>query len=168
VAIKVATDRIVKIAYRITDGAGRVLDEMTPEQGYEYMQGRSQIVPSVERTLEGKTAGFHTEVTCAAREAYGDYNPALVAEVPRSRLPKGADVKVGMKFNTTGPTGQTLTVRVIEIEDENVTVDGNHPLAGLELIFEVRVLDVREANEHELEAGRPHGAVVNPRSGIVH
>lgn len=165
-AIKVEANRVVKIAYRITDASGRLLEERTPENAYEYIQGGGQIVAPVERALHGRTAGFSTEVSCTPRDAYGEYDPSLVAEIPRAKFPAGGAVEVGMKFNTLGPGGNNVIVRVIEVDDAVVTVDGNHPLAGLDLIFDVRVLDVREATEHELSEGRVHAA--SSGRGAVH
>lgn len=153
-ALKVAPDRVVKLAYRITDKEGRVLDERTPAQGYEYLHGHGQIVAPVERRLEGKTAGFGDEVFVTPREAYGEYQTGLVAELTRDHFPPSMDIQVGMKFSTKDSSGNEVTVRVIEVDDETVTVDGNHPLAGLDLIFDVKVLGVREASADELAVGR--------------
>lgn len=153
-ALKITADRVVSITYRITDTEGRVLDECTPAQPYEYLHGRGQIVAPVERLLEGKTAGFTGEVSVSPRDAYGEYNPALVAELPRSHFPRDLDIQVGMKFNTVAPDGRAVTVRVTAVEGDKVTIDGNHPLAGINLIFELKVLDVREATADELEKGR--------------
>lgn len=151
--IKIAADRVVKLAYRLTDTEGRLIEERTPEEPYEYLQGRGQILFALERALAGKTPGFRTEIQFSPREAYGEYDSTLVAQMPLDRFPKGVSVTVGMKFDTTGPAGNRMTVRVIEIDEVNATIDGNHPLAGLELIFDVRVLDVREATEEEIESG---------------
>lgn len=153
-ALRIENDRVVKLAYRITDNEGRVLDERTPEQAYEYLHGRGQIVAPVERVLEGKTAGFTAEVSVAPRDAYGEYQTSLVAELPRSHFPKNVDIKVGMKFSTEGQNAQSITVRVTSVEKDVVTIDGNHPLAGIDLIFDLKVLDVREATADEIENGR--------------
>ncbi|HVK60813.1 MAG TPA: peptidylprolyl isomerase [Bdellovibrionales bacterium] len=163
-SLPVETDRVVKLTYRILTEDGRVLEEKTPENPYEYLQGHNQIVGPVERAVEGKTAGFRCEVNVTPRDGYGDYKPDLVTELPVSHFPAGVELKVGMKFGTRTAEGQAMTIRILEIEGDVVTVDGNHPLAGLELIFEVRVLDVREASEGEIEAGRP-GVSLSSSSG---
>lgn len=174
-ALKIAADRVVTITYRITDTEGRVLDECTPAQPYEYIHGRGQIVAPVERLLEGKTVGFTGEVSVSPHDAYGDYDPSLVAELPRAHFPREIDLQIGMKFNTVGPDGRALTVRVTAIEGDMVTIDGNHPLAGINLIFELRVLDVREATSDELDSGRvaeiivkKPGGYLGPGSGMLH
>lgn len=141
-ALKILAGRQVQLAYRLTDLEGHVLEERTPDHVYEYIQGQGQILPALENVLNGKTAGYTAEMQLTAREAYGDYDQDLVAEIPRSQLPVAVGLEVGMKFNTSGPYGQNMVVRLISIDDDVVTLDGNHPLAGMDIIFEVRVLGV--------------------------
>lgn len=152
--MKVAVGRVVKLAYRMIDGDGRLLEERTPENPYEYLHGHSQIVGPVERAIEGKTPGHRAEISVSPREGYGEYDQTLVAELPRENFPKTVDLKVGMKFNTEGPNAKPVVIRVIELDNDTVTVDGNHPLAGLDLVFELRILGVREATPEELAMGR--------------
>lgn len=154
--VKVENDCVVRIAYRISDVDGHLMEERTPDHAYEYLHGRAQIVGPVERALEGKTPGFQAEISITPRDGYGEYDPALVTEVSRDLLPTDIEIAVGMKFSTQTASGVSLTVRVIEIEDDIVTLDGNHPLAGLELIFDVKVLSVRAATELEKSNGRPN------------
>ena len=142
-ATKIAAGSTVRITYRIIDDDGKVLEEKTPENFYEYVHGESQIVPAVERALEGKTAGFQAEVSVDPHDGYGEYDESLLAELDRRKFPKGVKLTEGMKFTTEGKRGE-VTVRVIEIDGDHVTVDGNHPLAGLHLIFDVKVLEVFE------------------------
>ena len=141
-ALRIEPGRIVRLAYRIVDGDGRLIEEFTPEQPYEYRQGDAQIVGPVERALAGKTAGFRAEISVTPRDGYGDYDPSLVGDLPRAGFPNSADIQVGMKYNTIGPDSRQITIRVTEVDDETVSVDGNHPLAGLDLIFTVQVLEV--------------------------
>lgn len=165
-ALTIEEGRVVLLAYRIVDSNGRVLDERTPEQPYEYIHGYAQIVPPVERAVQGRTAGFTAEVSVSPRDAYGDYDPGLVIDIPRANFPSNVEVKVGMKFNTTDPHGRQMAVRVIETSDEEVTVDGNHPLAGLDLIFEVKILSVREPSP--AEAAQFSSRPLAPGSSSVH
>jgi FKBP-type peptidyl-prolyl cis-trans isomerase SlyD len=153
-ATKIKQNTVVRLVYRLTDSDGRLIEDRTPENPFEFLQGLGQVVAPVERAIEGKTAGFRCEVTVSPRDGYGEYDPSLVVEIPQEEFPEGRTIEVGMKFNTMGPRGKPVVVRVIAAEDGVVTVDGNHPLAGLELIFELRVLDVREATETEIETGR--------------
>jgi FKBP-type peptidyl-prolyl cis-trans isomerase SlyD len=165
-ALKIEKNCVVSLAYRILDKDGRILDERTPDQNYSYLHGHGQIIAPVERRLEGKTAGFHDEVLITPREAYGDYKADLVTELERKRFPAGLEVKVGLKFSTRGPDGQPITVRVIDVDDEIVTVDGNHTLAGLDLLFDVRVLGVREARPDEVTQGRVDAPAGSSGQGV--
>jgi FKBP-type peptidyl-prolyl cis-trans isomerase SlyD len=153
-SVRIENDRVVTLAYRLTDADGRLIEERTPDQPFIYLHGRGAVVGPVERALVGKTPGFRAEITVTPREGYGSYDPSLVVDVPRASFPAGAQLSVDMRFNTKGPDEKSITVRVVAIEDDFVTLDGNHPLAGLELLFELRVLEVREATETEIEAGR--------------
>ena len=152
-AIRVQAGKRVTVAYRLIDKDGHLLEEKTPEHPYEYIQGQGQIVAAIERAVEGKTAGFQTELVITPRDGYGEYNSSLVAEVPRSQLPAEVEIEVGMKFNTTNTLGEPVVVRVIEINGPVITVDGNHPLAGLDLTFEIRLLDVQDEGGDEDEGG---------------
>ncbi len=140
-ALRIEPGRTVRIAYRILDTEGHLLEERTPEKPYEYRQGDGQIVGPVERGLAGKTAGFRAEIAVSPQDGYGAYDPSLVSDLPRASFPSET-IKVGMKFNTVDPRGQQVTVRVIEVDQDTISIDGNHPLAGLDLIFEVHVLEV--------------------------
>jgi len=151
-ALRIEPGRIVRLAYRILDSDGRVLEEFTPEQPYEYRQGEGQIVGPVERALAGKTAGFRAEISVTPRDGYGDYDPSLVGELPLSGFPNGIQIKVGIKFNTIGPDLRNITIRVIGVDEDVVSVDGNHPLAGLDLVFAIQVLEVLEGEPNESEA----------------
>ena len=151
-ALKILAGRQVQLAYRLTDLEGNVLEERTPDHVYEYIQGQGQILPALENVLNGKTAGYTAEMQLTAREAYGEYDQDLVAEIPRSQLPVAVGLEVGMKFNTSGPEGQNMVVRLISIDDDVVTLDGNHPLAGMDIIFEVRVLGVIDLAAGEVDS----------------
>lgn len=167
-SIPIEKDMVVKLAYRLLDSNGRMIEEKTPETPYEYMQGRNQIVTPVERAIEGKTVGYSCSVVVSPREGYGDYHPGLVIDIPRTNFPPNVEIKVDMKFNTHGENGQPMTVRVIDVRKDVVTVDGNHPLSGLDLIFDVKVLDVRAASIDETEAGRPGVPPLAPGSSSIH
>lgn len=166
--IKIKHGCVVKMAYRLTDTLGNLLEERTPETPYEYLQGGGQILPALERLVEGKTPGHRCEVQLTAREAYGEYDSRLVTEVSREVFPPGVEIEPGMKFSTQGPAGQPVVVRVLEADEKTITVDGNHPLAGIDLIFEIRVLDVREATEQEVETGEVDEAVPDPKKTTLH
>ena len=148
-AVRIENGRLVVLTYRLTDISGRLIEERTPADPLEYVHGSGQVLTAVERVLHGKTAGHQGEIQISAREGYGDYDAGLAVEIPRSRFPESIDLHIGMKFNTTGPNGTPLTVRITELNAKTATVDGNHPLAGIELIFDLRVLDVRAAKSSD-------------------
>ncbi|MCM2281053.1 MAG: peptidylprolyl isomerase [Bdellovibrionaceae bacterium] len=148
-SLRVRVDRVVTLAYEIRDDQGNEIEIRSPESPALYIHGRGQLLSEVEAVLEGKTPGFSTTVRLEARQAYGEYQPELAIEMPREAFPQGQALDVGMKFDTVGPDGKPLVVRVTAVDSDVVTLDGNHPLAGISLLFEVRVLDVREASEEE-------------------
>lgn len=150
---RVRADRVVTLSYELRDDQGNALESRTPENPAMYIQGRGQLLTAVERALEGQTPGFTTVVRLDPRDAYGAYRPDLVTEVPRSMFPQAREIEPGMKFDTVGPDGQPLVVRVVEATEETVTLDGNHPLAGVALVFELKILDVREPTDEEREVG---------------
>ncbi len=160
---RIRPDRVVTLAYELRDEQGNELEIRTPESPLVFLQGRGQLLTAVEKALEGQTPGFARTIRLDPRDAYGPYRPELVAEMPLAAFPKGREIAAGMKFDTAGPDGRPIVVRVVEVGGKTVTLDGNHPLAGVSLVFEVRVLDVREASEDELKTGI---AVPPGRSGL--
>ena len=163
-AERIQVNSVVTITYVLTDDQGNEIEVRTPENPAVYIHGHGQLLPALEDTIEGKTAGFFTTVHVHPKDAYGEYQPDLVVEMPRSQFPPSIDIKIGMKFNTVGPTGQPLVVRVTEFDQKLVTVDGNHPLAGVPLTFEIKVIDVRAATPDEKKSGQ----VVPPSREHLH
>jgi FKBP-type peptidyl-prolyl cis-trans isomerase SlyD len=119
-----------------------VLEERTPENPFILEFGKGQTLPAVEGVIRGKTEGFEASIGVAAKEAYGEFDDELVTSVPISTFPKPSEVQVGMKYSTVGPLGEEITVRVVEVIGENATVDGNHPLAGLDIEIDLKILEV--------------------------
>jgi FKBP-type peptidyl-prolyl cis-trans isomerase SlyD len=150
--MQIAEQTVVTIHYTLTDTKGEVLDSSEGPEGGEplsYVQGAGMIVPGLEEALLGKAAGDQVKVTVAPEDGYGLREDGLVQKVPRSEFPDG-DIEVGMRFRTHG--GRILTVAALD--EETVTLDGNHPLAGATLSFDVKVVSVREATPEDL---RGHG-----------
>ncbi|MGA9343052.1 MAG: peptidylprolyl isomerase [Rhodanobacteraceae bacterium] len=144
--------RVATIHYTVTDEAGEVLDQSAPDAPLSYLHGAGNIVPGLERALAGQEIGSSIEADVAPELGYGPRRDALVQDIPRSAFPN-ADVKPGMQFEARTENGPLL-VTVAKVEDEHITVDGNHPLAGKTLHFAVKVADVREATEIESNEGR--------------
>lgn len=147
----IANDKVVALVYTLKDDDGNVIEDRTPENPFVYIHGQDQILPALEAALEGQTVGYCTFLRVPTEKGFGAYKDDLVAEVPKEQFPTKLGISEGMKFDTTGPDGQPLTVEVREVTDLSVVVDGNHPLAGLALNFDLRVLEVREPTLEEIE-----------------
>ncbi|MGE0632574.1 MAG: peptidylprolyl isomerase [Pseudobdellovibrionaceae bacterium] len=148
---RIAADKVVALVYTLKDDEGNVIEDRTPENPFVYIHGQDQILPALEETLEGQSVGFCTFLRVAPEKGFGEYQEGLVAEVPKTQFPDKLGLSEGMKFDTTGPNGQPLTVEVRQVKDKSVVVDGNHPLAGLALNFDLRVLEVREPTQEEID-----------------
>jgi FKBP-type peptidyl-prolyl cis-trans isomerase SlyD len=154
--MQIGNQTVVTIDYTLTDEQGEVLDTSEGQEPLVYIQGSGGIIPGLEEALEGKAAGDALKVTIAPAQGYGNRDEQLVQEVPRERFPTGGEITVGMRFHAQG-TGGSHVVTVVAADDEKVTVDANHPLAGVTLSFDVKVLEVREATADELKHGHVHG-----------
>lgn len=152
----IAKHKVVSINYTLTDHTDTVLDSSAGGDPLVYIQGLGQLIPGLESALAGKAAGDALKVTIAPQDAYGPRNEALKQVVPRDRFESGADIHVGMRFQSPTDHGVEI-VTVTHVDDQNVTVDANHPLAGVTLKFDVEVVAVRDATADELSHGHVHG-----------
>ncbi|MBO6753563.1 MULTISPECIES: peptidylprolyl isomerase [Spongiibacter] len=154
--MNIANDCVVAFHYTLTDDNGVELDSSQGGEPLAYLHGHGGIIPGLERELEGKVAGDALKVTVQPADAYGEVNPELVQAVPRDAFQGVDQIEVGMQFQAQGAGGQVQLVVVKTVDDENVTVDANHPLAGQTLHFDVNIADVREASAEEIEHGHVH------------
>jgi len=154
--MQVANGTVVSIHYTLKNGAGEVLDQSAAGQPLAYLHGAGNLIPGLERVLDGKSAGDQVNVTLPPAEGYGEHQQELVQQVPRNAFGSVAELQPGMRFRAEGPQGEQV-VTVTAVSDEEVTVDGNHPLAGTTLEFDVEVSEVREATDEEREHGHVHG-----------
>ena len=155
--MQIENEKVVTLHYKLTDDKGEVIDQSN-DGSFAYLHGAKNIIPGLEDALTGKNAGDKFDVTIAPEQGYGERNEAMLQEVPREMFESGADIQVGSQFHAQGPNGETLVVAVVEVKDDKVVVDGNHPLAGVPLNFDVEVVDVRDATAEEIEHGHVHGA----------
>ena len=155
--MNIAQDKVVLIHYTLTNDKGEVLDSSSGGDPLAYLHGKGNIIPGLEKALEGKQAGDKLDVKVAPAEGYGERDDQLVQQVPRRAFSGVQNVQPGMQFHAQTSQGQTRVVTVTRVQGDMVTVDGNHPLAGENLHFEVEVTDVREASAEELEHGHVHG-----------
>ncbi len=152
----IAQNSVVTIHYTLKDDAGEVIDSSREGDPIAYLHGHGNLVPGLERELEGKSTGDKVNVSVTPEQGYGDYDKNLVQQVPRRALQGIPNVRVGMRLQAQTPEGPRAVV-VTRLVGDMVTIDGNHPLAGKNLNFDVEITDVRDATEEELEHGHVHG-----------
>jgi FKBP-type peptidyl-prolyl cis-trans isomerase SlyD len=148
--MQVGPDTFVTLSYTLYGEDGEVLDRTEDDEPLSYLHGYGQIVPGLERGVEGMTKGDLRSVDVPAAEAYGEYDAEGVFEVERSDFPRPGEVAVGDEFVAESDDGQGISLTVLEVHDDACVVDTNHPLAGENLRFEVTVLDVRPATDGEI------------------
>jgi FKBP-type peptidyl-prolyl cis-trans isomerase SlyD len=150
--MKVKNDLVVSIHFGVAEVDGNPLDSTENGAPLEYIQGSHYLVPGLEAELEGKEVGDKFDIKLEPEQAYGPFQDALVQEVPRS-LFEGVDkIEVGMSFHAESDQGPRV-VEVTAVSDETVSIDANHPLAGMSLQFAGEVVGIRVATPEELELG---------------
>ena len=138
----IASGVTVRIEYTLKDAAGAVLDSTRDREPLRYVQGQAEILPGLERALEGLQAGAETRVILTPDEAYGFVDPEAQTEIPREMVPAAAAV-VGTRLTARNQAGAARQVVVKEVREKTIILDMNHPLAGKTLVFEVKVLEVQ-------------------------
>ena len=154
--MSITRDSVVTIHYTLKDDTGAVIDSSASGEPLAYLHGHGNIVAGLEQALSGHAAGDEVSVRVAPAEGYGEYDKGLVQSVPRRALRGIKDVQPGMHLHAQTPEGPR-TVTVTRVAGDMVTLDGNHPLAGKHLNFDIRIEDVRQATEEELSHGHVHG-----------
>ena len=155
--MQIAKHTVVAIDYTLTDDDGQVLDSSEGRGPLSYLHGTGGIIPGLERELDGKQVGDQLQVAVAPEDGYGERNEALQQDVPREQFDGIEDLDLGMQFRVDSSAGP-MVITIVQIAGDVVTIDGNHPLAGVNLNFAVTVRDVREATEEELAHGHSHGS----------
>ncbi len=154
--MQVCENRVVSIDYVLTDVEGAVLDQSEAGHPLVYLHGANNLIPGLEKALEGQRAGDSLQVEVAPADAYGKYDEGLVQVLSRELFDDAQRIAPGMRFEASSDNG-SLVVTVTDVSDNGVTVDGNHPLAGQTLNFDVTVAAVREATAEEISHGHVHG-----------
>ncbi len=154
--MQIANEMVVTLDYTLKDNDGSIIDHTDGRGDFVYLHGAGNIIPGLEDALMGKVSGDKIEVTISPENAYGERNESLCQEVPRDAFEGIDKIEPGMQFQVQGPEGQTHVVTVASVDGDKITVDGNHPLAGVELNFAVTVIDIRSASAEELEHGHVH------------
>ena len=155
--MQITKNVVASIEYELTADGGEVIDSSRGGPPLAYLHGSGQLIPGLEAELEGKGSGDSVQVRIPPENAYGPRNEQMVQGVPRADFPADAKLEPGMQFQAQTPDGM-LILTVVDVEEDTVKLDGNHPLAGMHLNFDVKVVDVREATAEELEHGHVHDA----------
>ena len=145
-------NKVVEIHYVLTNDQKQIIDRSQEDSPLAYIHGKRNIIPGLEKELSGKTTGDSLSVTVIPEEGYGQRNDQLVQKVPAEYFQGVNEVKPGMQFQMQSNQGQVLVV-VTKVEEDGITIDQNHPLAGMTLFFDVKVGSIRNASEEELTQG---------------
>jgi len=148
--------RVISIHYTLTNDKGAVLDSSRDSEPMAYLEGAGNIIPGLEKEVASMAQGDKRDVKIPAAEAYGERREDMVLQVPRTQFPADVAPKVGDRFRG-GPEPHAPAFTVTSVEGDSITLDGNHPLAGQTLFFEVEVTEIRDATEEELSHGHVHG-----------
>jgi FKBP-type peptidyl-prolyl cis-trans isomerase SlyD len=154
--MRIQKHSLVAIEYRLTDNEGEEIDSSGEDGPLTYVHGMQEIIPGLEKALEGRDAGEQFQVTIEPEEAYGERYEELCIEMPRDEFEDEQELELGMQFNLTDDDGEEMVVTVIDFDEDSVVVDGNHPLAGVTLNFDVTIHEVRPATPEEIEESGSH------------
>jgi len=147
-------NKVVSIEYTVKDAAtGEVIDSNVGQQPLEFITGKQQIIPGLEKKIKEMSAGESGDILVKAEEAYGQKDESAVQTLPREQF-EGIELQKGMTLYGQGENGETVQVTVKDFNDENVTIDFNHPLAGKDLMFSVKIVGVRDATPEEVMTGQ--------------
>jgi len=155
--VQIAKDVVALIEYTLKDDSGQTLDTSVGRGPLGYVHGHGNLIPGLEAQLEGKSVGDTFKVSIPPAQAYGERSEEAIHKVWRRQLPPDAEIKVGMQFQAQSEHG-TQVVTVIGVDGDRVMLDGNHPLAGMTLHFDVKIVETRAATAEELQHGHVHGA----------
>jgi len=154
--MQIAHQKVVSIHYTLTNVDGDIIDSSEGSEPLSYLHGFGNIIPGLENALTGRKAGDRFTVSVAPAEGYGERDDGMIQSVPRNAFQGVDEIQPGMQFQAQSPEGMQL-VTVIGVEEDEVILDGNHPMAGLTLNFAVEITDVRDATHEELDHGHVHG-----------
>ncbi len=154
--MKISRHRVAILDYTLTGDDGQVIDE-SHDGSFGYLHGAGNIIPGLEKALDGRQSGETLHVVIEAADAYGERDLARIQRVPRDRFPADAELQAGMRFQAQSRDGQPQIVTLTGIDGADVIVDANHPLAGQRLHFDVTILSVRSAKKEEITHGHVHG-----------
>jgi FKBP-type peptidyl-prolyl cis-trans isomerase SlyD len=152
--MKIEKNKVVSMTYSLSSDSGQVLELRSIDNPVEFLVGHGQILPSLEKRILGESEGFSGRFLLQPEEAHGEYKKELVKEIKSSQFPPDINLKKGMKFESTDANGEPLALHVLDVKGDIVLVDGNHPLAGISLSFDLKIVEIRDAAEEEIFQGR--------------
>ena len=155
--MKAANGMVVTMHYTLTNDGGEVLDSSHDSEPLAYLHGHGNIIPGLEKALEGSVVGHKSKVAVTPTDGYGEKNAELVFEAKRDQFPSDMTFALGERVYAEGPSGP-ISFTIMELTDTGAVLDGNHPLAGQTLHFDVEILEIRPASKEELTHGHVHGA----------
>lgn len=146
--------RVVVVNYRLMDETGAEIDSSEVSQPISYLHGNGQILPGLERELEGKVVGEEATIVVSPEDGFGPHRQEYVMDVPRSQF--DFPVEKGSVVEAETPDGRSQYLQILDVKEDSVTLDGNHPMAGKELHFEITVVSIRDATAEEMNHGHAH------------
>lgn len=155
--MQVAKNKAVAIDYTLTIDGGIIVDASEEGEPLWYLHGASNIIPGLEKGLDGLKVGEEKVVVVPPAEGYGEYHADRVHQVPKTSFPPGSTFEIGDRVMAQAPDGTGLPARISAVQAKEVTLDFNHELAGKELTFKVRIAEVRDATKDEISHGHVHG-----------
>jgi len=154
--MKISSGKVVLIDYTLTNDNKEVIDSSEGHEPLAYIHGSGQIIPGLEKALDGKVVGDALQVDVSPEQGYGEHDSEKIITIPRAQVQGVPDLKVGIQLQASGGEGPQV-VTVTKLSDTEVTLDGNHPLAGTNLHFDVTIREVRDATDEEIAHGHVHG-----------
>ncbi|GAB5498369.1 MAG: peptidylprolyl isomerase [Pseudohongiellaceae bacterium] len=152
----IGKNSVVSLHYTLKNDDGDVMDSSEGKAPLQYLHGNNNLIQGLEDELSGKTSGAKFDATIPAENAYGERREDFIQVINKEMFQGVENIEPGMTFVAQGEGGAQRQVRVTEVEGDDVTIDANHPMAGMTLHFEVEVVDVREGTEQEIEHGHVH------------
>ena len=163
-----AENSVVGLVYELTEaGQNEVIDSNKEGTPLEFIMGKGQLIPGLEKGLVGMSEGEEKTIVVPAAEAYGERDESAIQELPKEQF-EGVDLQKGMSLYGQGEQGETIQVTVVDFDDNSVKVDFNHPLAGKDLEFKVKIASEREATADEAATGQVGGGCADGSCGCGH
>jgi FKBP-type peptidyl-prolyl cis-trans isomerase SlyD len=150
-------NKVITMNYTLKDNEGVVIDTTEDKGAFSFISGANQILPKFEEQIGTMLIDSKKNVKLSAEDAYGVYDESAIQKVEKSTFPADTPVEVGMGFVANSPDGHPMPFKVAAVEEKEVTIDFNHPLAGKDLEFDVHLVDIRKASEEEVTHGHVHG-----------